>query len=63
MPVASTTVAKVEAKLWLTKRMTRKRHDRASEAGTGKGQAKEGHDKIMPKKDMAEIEKVGQVST
>ena len=28
---------------------------------TGKRQAREGHDRIMPKKDMAEIVKVGQV--
>ena len=41
--------------------MTRKRHDRAIEARTGKRQAREGHDRIMPKKDMAEIVKVGQV--
>ena len=64
MPVTGRTAAEVEANLRQTKRMTRKRHDRASEAmRTRKGQAREGHDRIMPKKDMTEIEKVGQVST
>ena len=61
MTVASRTVVKDEADLGQTKRMTRKRHDRAIEARTGKRQAREGHDRIMPKKDMAEIVKVGQV--
>ena len=64
MPVTGRTAADVEANLRQTKRMTRKRYDRASEAmRTRKGQAREGHDRIMPKKDMTEIEKVGQVST
>ena len=43
--------------------MARKRRDRASEGRTGKGQAREGHDRIMPTKDIAEIDKVGQVTT
>ena len=43
--------------------MARKKRGRASEAMTGKGQAREGHDRIMPKKDVTEIGKVGQVST
>ena len=38
--------------------MTRKRHDRASEARTVKGQASDGHDRIMPKKAMTEIDNV-----
>ena len=41
--------------------MARKRHGRASGARTGKGQAREGHDR-MSKKDMTETDKVGQVS-
>ena len=41
----------------------RKRHDTSSGAGAGKGLAREGHDRIMPKKDMIDIGKVGQVST
>ena len=35
---------------------TGKRHDRASEASAGKDKATEGHDRIMPKKDMAELD-------
>ena len=56
--VASRILAKVEANLGETKHMTRKRHGRASEARTGKHQAREGRDRIMPKKDMTEIDKV-----
>ena len=61
MTAAGRTVVKDEADLGQTKRMTRKRHDRAVEAGTGKLQARERHDRIMPKKDMAENVKEGQV--
>ena len=56
-------VVKVEADLWQTKRMAMKRHDRSSETRAGKCKAREGHGRIMPKKDMAELGKVGQVST
>ena len=41
--------------------MTRKRHDRAIEARAAKRQARERHGRIMPKKNMGEIVKVGQV--
>ena len=58
MTVASRTVVKDEADLRQTKRMTRKRHCRAIEARTGKCQAREGHDRIMPKKDVGEIVKL-----
>ena len=34
-----------------------------SEARTGKGKAREGHDRTTPKKGMAELDKVGIVST
>ena len=43
--------------------MARKRHDRASEDRKGKGQAREWHDRIMPKMHMTKIDKAGQVST
>ena len=49
------TGAKVEADLGRTKYMARKRHGRASEDSTGKDNAMEGHDRIMPKEDMAEL--------
>ena len=45
-----------------TKHTTGKRHGRASETRIGKGQAREGHNRIMPRKDITEIDKVGQVS-
>ena len=61
MTAAIRTVVKDEADLGQTKRMTRKRHDRAIEAGTGKRQARERHGRIMPTKDMTENVKVGQV--
>ena len=55
-------MVKVKADLGQTKRMTRKRHNRASEATTGKGKAWERHDRIMPK-GMTEVDKVGQIGT
>ena len=61
MTVASRSKVKDEADLGQTKHMTRKRHGRAIENRTGKRQAREGHDRIMPKKDVTEIVKVGQV--
>ena len=56
-------LAKVDANLRQTKRMTGKRHSRTSEARTGKGQAREGRDRTMPQKDMTKIDQVRQVST
>ena len=56
-------MVKVEADLEQTKHMIRRRHDRASEARTGKGKTKEGHGRIMPKEAMAGVNKVGQVIT
>ena len=56
-------MVKVEADLGQNKIMTSNRHDRTSEARTGKGKAREEHDRIMPKKDMTEPDRVGQVST
>ena len=61
--LASRTVANVEAKLGQSKCVTRKRHDRAIEARTGKGQARNGRDRIMPKNNITEIENEGKVST
>ena len=50
------TVTKVEADLAQAKHMARKRHGRASDAQTEKGKTREGHDRIMPKKDIAEFD-------
>ena len=60
--VASRTSAKIEANIGQIKPTTWKRHDRASETRIGKCQAREGHDSIMPKKDMIEIDNLGKVS-
>ena len=60
--VASRTLAKIEANLGQTKHTTGKRHGRASEIRIGKGQAREGHDRILPRNDMTQSDKVGQVS-
>ena len=62
MTVANRTVVKVEADLVQTKRMIRKRHGRTTKARTGQSQTREGHSKVIQKKDMAEIDKEGQVS-
>ena len=62
MTVANRTVVKVEADLVQTKRMLRKRHGRTTKVRTGKSQAREGHSKVIQKKDTAEIDKEGQVS-
>ena len=48
---------KVEVDVGQTKHMTRKPHDKASEARTGNGKAREDHDRIVPKNDMAELDK------
>ena len=55
-------MTKVEADLAQAKHMARKRHGRASDAQTEKGKTREGHDRIMPKKDIAELDqgKAGQ---
>ena len=50
MTEATRIVAKVEANLRQTKCMAGKRHDRESEAMTGKGQARKGHDRIVIRK-------------
>ena len=53
-------MVKVGADLGRTKRMKRKRHDKAR---TGRVEAREGHSRIMPQKDMTEPDKVWHVST
>ena len=60
--VASRSLAKIEANLGQTKHTTGKRHGRASEIRIGKGQAREGQGRIMPRKDITEIDKAGRVS-
>ena len=61
MTAASRTLIKDEGDLGRTKCMTRKMHNRAIKAKTGKRQASEGQDRIIAKKDMAETIKVWQV--
>ena len=63
LKLARRTLANVEAKLGQSKCVTRKRHDRASKARTGKGQDRNGQARTMPKNNMTEIENEGQVST
>ena len=50
-------MVKLEADLEQTKRITRKRHDRAGEARTWDGKARAGYGRIMPEKDMAELDR------
>ena len=47
----------VEVDLGQTKHMTRKPDDRANEARTGNGKAREDRDRIVPKNDMVELDK------
>ena len=60
--VAGRTLAKIEANIGQTKHTAGKRHVRASETRIGKVQARERHGSIVSRKDMTEIDKVGQVS-
>ena len=60
--VVSRAVVKVEADLGQTKRITRKKQDRANKTRTWERQGRERHDRTMPKKDVGELYKVGQVN-
>ena len=50
-------MVKLEADLEQTNRMARKRHNRAGDARTWDGKARAGYDRIMPKKDMTELDR------
>ena len=48
---------KLETDLEQTKRMARKRHDRAGEARTWDGKGRAGYGRIMPKKDVTNLDR------
>ena len=60
--VANRAVVELEADQEQTKRVSRKRHDRAGEARTWDGKARAGYGRIMPKKDMTALDRYARPS-